>query len=152
MNSPGRLMGMGVFVLLAVAGCVRTDQDQQAPSNRADQPATTPQSNRTEVRTDSRVDRSDGGEAAGTPRAPRGEVKRNEYTVQVGLFNRVEEADQLAYELRALRVNNFVQPTDRQWRVCVGRYYSAARADRMLRQIQALGYTSAQIYPPVPNN
>ncbi|MDZ7359811.1 MAG: SPOR domain-containing protein [candidate division KSB1 bacterium] len=121
-------------------GCTLKSEDQP-PSNRADAPATD---------RDTRTDRSDAGQQPppGQSRPPRGEVKSNEYTVQVGLFKRMEEADQRAYELRARRINNFVQQTGTQWRVCVGRYYSEGRAARMANQLKAMGFTEATVIAP----
>ena len=134
-----------VVGLLAVntGGCTKTDSDQP-PSRRDDIPAT--------GREDSsarRDDRTDSPQPpAGSPRAPRGEVKRNEYTVQVDIFNRVDQADQLAFDLRAQRVNNFVQPVGKQWRVCVGKYYSAGRANRMANQLKSMGFSEAKVIAP----
>lgn len=135
------------LILIILGGCTKTD-NSEPPSRRDDLPASGSES-RTE-----RSDRQDGrsdpqeGAASGSPRAPRGEVKRNEYTVQVGIFNRADEADQLAFDLRAQRVNNFVQPVGNQWRVCVGKYYTEGRATRMAKQLQSLGFTQAKVITP----
>lgn len=136
-----------MLILMIVGGCTKTD-NSEPPSRRADLPDSG-QENR-----DDRADRRNGrnetqeSPAAESPRAPRGEVKRNEYTVQVGIFNRADEADQLAFDLRAQRVNNFVQPVGNQWRVCVGKYYTEGRATRMAKQLQSLGYTQAKVITP----
>jgi len=125
-------------VALAIfLGCTKK-AEEQPPSNRPDAPAK------------DRADRNDGQQPPppGQSRPPRGEVKSNEYTVQVGLFKRVEEADQRAYELRAQRINNFVQQTGTQWRVCVGRYYSEGRAARMANQLKAMGFAEATVIAP----
>jgi len=134
-----------VVGLLAVnaGGCTKTDSDQP-PSRRDDIPETG-----REDRSGPRSDRSDSLQRpAGSPRAPRGEVKRNEYTVQVGIFNRADEADQLAFDLRAQRVNNFVQQVGKQWRVCVGKYYSEGRANRMANQLKSMGFSEAKVIAP----
>lgn len=132
-------LALVIFVFF-FTGCTKTDQNQP-PSNREETPTTG---------RDDRADRPADGQQppSGIPRAPKGEVKRNEYTVQVGIFNRAEEADQLAYELRAQRVNNFIQPVGKQWRVCVGRYYSEGRATRMANQLKGMGFTESKVIAP----
>jgi cell division septation protein DedD len=131
------------LVILITAGCTQKTEEQP-PSNRTEAP-----SNERDDRADRPSDRSDSQQSpSGPPRAPKGEVKRNEYTVEVGLFNRPEEADQLAYELRAQRVNNFVQPVGKQWRVCVGRYFSEGRANRMANQLRGMGFANAKVIAP----
>lgn len=138
---------LGASLLLVLAGgCVKSDNNE-APSRR------------TEVS----ADRADGTDPAGTPnersdarepgpsgapRASRGEVKRNEYTVQVGIFNQLEDAEQLSLDLRAQRVNNFLQPVGNQWRVCVGKYYTEGRASRMAKQLQDMGFKDAKAITP----
>lgn len=82
------------------------------------------------------------------PAAPRGEVGRNEYTIQVGIFDRRAAADQLAYDLRARNINNFTQKVGKKWRVCVGRYYSESRAERRLQQIIDMGFDNAIVVAP----
>jgi cell division protein FtsN len=126
--------------LIVFVGCT-TKTEEQPPTNRTETPAKNGKD---------RADRSDGQDTPppGQSRPPRGEVKSNEYTVQVGLFKRVEEADQRAYELRAQRINNFVQQTGTQWRVCVGRYYSEGRAARMANQLKAIGFAEATVIAP----
>lgn len=130
---------LSIFILAIIGGgCVKKTEDQP-PTNRdgvsdgsgdrADQPS--------EERPPDRP-----------PAAPKGEVGRNEYTIQVGIFDRAEAADQLAYELRAKNVNNFTQKVGRRWRVCVGRYYSADRAERRLRQIIDMGFDRAVVIAP----
>lgn len=147
-----RMFGRQVFrpflgvslILIILGGCTKTD-NSEPPSRRDDLP---------ETGQESRADRQDGRTgsqdpaSSGSPRAPRGEVKRNEYTVQVGIFNRADEADQLAFDLRAQRVNNFVQPVGKQWRVCVGKYYTEGRATRMAKQLQSLGFAQAKVITP----
>lgn len=85
-----------------------------------------------------------------TPSSPKGEVGRNEYTIQVGIFDRAEAADNLSYELRAQRINNFVQPVGNRWRVCVGRYQSRSRAESTLRILHNRGFVKAVIIVPEP--
>ncbi|MDZ7289143.1 MAG: SPOR domain-containing protein [candidate division KSB1 bacterium] len=128
------------LVILANWACTQSREDQ-------------PPSNRDGVSDGSadRADKPSDGQArtpSRQPSAPKGEVKRGEFTVQVGIFDRPEAADQLAYELRAQRINNFIQPVGRRWRVCVGRYYSRDRAERTLRQLTAMGFTQAVIIAP----
>jgi cell division septation protein DedD len=137
-----RFLLAGLIMLIA-AGCTKTDSDQP-PSRRDD----IPESGR-EDGSERREERSDSQQPpASSPRAPRGDVKRNEYTVQVGIFNRAEEADQLAFDLRAQRVNNFVQQVGNQWRVCVGKYYSEGRATRMANQLKSMGFSEAKVIAP----
>lgn len=140
------LLGVSL-ILIIVGGCTKTD-NSEAPSRRTDIPEAG-QENRAD-RSDRPDGRSDAQEpvASGSPRAPRGEVKRNEYTVQVGIFNRADAADQLAFDLRAQRVNNFVQPVGNQWRVCVGKYYTEGRAMRMAKKLQGMGFTEAKVITP----
>jgi len=138
------LVGTSLLLIIA-AGCTKSDNNE--PPSR---------------RTDISEDRADGAEpqnersdprepgASGAPRATRGEVKRNEYTVQVGIFNQIDEAEQLALDLRAQRVNNFLQPVGKQWRVCVGKYYTEGRAARMAKQLQDMGFKDAK--PITPGN
>lgn len=139
---PRLILFVLAFTIFAEVGCTKKTEDQP-PSNREDQPS----AGRND-RADRRDDGGNGQQASGPPRAPKGEVKRDEYTVQVGLFDRPEDADQLAYELRAQRVNNFVQPVGKQWRVCVGRYYSEGRASRMADQLKAMGFAEAKVVAP----
>lgn len=131
---------VSIFILAVIVsgGCVKKAEDQPPTSrdgvsdgsgDRADTPS--------EERPPDRP-----------PAAPKGEVGRNEYTIQVGIFDRPEAADQLAYELRAKNVNNFTQKVGRRWRVCVGRYYSQTRADRRLRQIIDMGFDKAVVIAP----
>ncbi len=137
------------LILIILGGCTKTD-NSEPPSRRDDLPESG-QENRSDRsdRSEGQGGRNDSQEpASGSPRAPRGEVKRNEYTVQVGIFNRADEADQLAFDLRAQRVNNFVQPVGNQWRVCVGKYYTEGRATRMAKQLQSLGFTQAKVITP----
>jgi cell division septation protein DedD len=120
-------------------GCVKKAEEQPPPTNRdgvsdgSSDRADTPSEERPPDR---------------PPAAPKGEVGRNEYTIQVGIFDRPEAADQLAYELRAKNVNNFTQKVGKRWRVCVGRYYSQDRADRRLRQIIDMGFDNAKVIAP----
>jgi len=127
------------LAIFTEVGCTQKNENE-LPSNREDTPST------------GREDRADRGDdqasSSGAPRAPKGEVKRDEYTVQVGIFNRAEEADQLAYELRAQRVNNFVQQVGGRWRVCVGRYYSEGRAKKMENQLRGMGFANATVIAP----
>lgn len=139
------LMGVSLL-LLSADGCIKSDNNE-APSRRSDV-------------VEDRADRSDGAEQqseridarepgpSGAPRASRGEVKRNEYTVQVGIFNQLEDAEQLSLDLRAQRVNNFLQPVGNQWRVCVGKYYTEGRASRMAKQLQDMGFKDAKAITP----
>jgi cell division septation protein DedD len=127
-----------VLVILPTAGCVKKAEDQ-------------PPSSRDGV-SDGSQDRADTPSEEQPPErppaAPKGEVGRNEYTIQVGIFDRPEAADQLAYELRAKNVNNFTQKVGKRWRVCVGRYYSQDRADRRLRQLIDMGFDKAVVIAP----
>lgn len=128
-----------VLVMIAGWGCVKKAEDQP-PTSR---------DGVSDGRSSDRADRSiDERPPDRPPAAPKGEVGRNEYTIQVGIFDRPEAADQLAYELRAKNVNNFTQKTGKRWRVCVGRYYSQERADRRLRQLIDMGFDKAMVVGP----
>lgn len=129
---------LSILIVVASAGCVKKSEDP-------------PPTNRDGV-SDGSGDRADtpGEERPPDrpPAAPKGNVGRNEYTIQVGIFDRPEAADQLAYELRAKNVNNFTQKVGKRWRVCVGRYYSQDRAERRLRQISDMGFDKAVVIAP----
>jgi cell division septation protein DedD len=133
-----QILPMMVLVMITGWGCVKKAEDP-------------PPTNRDGV-SDGSGDRADkpGEERPPDrpPAAPKGEVGRNEYTIQVGIFDRREAADQLAYELRAKNINNFTQKVGKRWRVCVGRYYSQERADRKLRQIVDMGFEKAEVVGP----
>jgi len=129
------------LIILLIGACTRKSEDHP-PSNREDTPAAEDRSDRRDDRSDSQFPPS------GAPRAPQAEVQRNEYTVQVGIFNRSGAADTLASRLRAERVNNFVQRVGNQWRVCVGRYYSEKPAGRTASQLRQMGFTEAKVIAP----
>jgi cell division septation protein DedD len=137
-NFQKQLVLLLILVIVVAGGCVKK-AEEQPPTNRdgvsdgSGDRAETPGEERPPDR---------------PPAAPKGEVGRNEYTIQVGIFDRAEAADQLAYELRAKNVNNFTQRVGKRWRVCVGRYYSQARADRRLRQIIDMGFEKAVVIAP----
>ncbi|MGH7594902.1 MAG: SPOR domain-containing protein [bacterium] len=137
-NFKKQFLSLLIVVIAATGGCVKKAEDQP-PSSRDG--VSDGSGDRADTLSEERLpDR--------TPAAPRGEVGRNEYTIQVGIFDRAEAADQLAYELRAKNVNNFTQKVGRRWRVCVGRYYSQGRADRRLRQIIDMGFDNAKVIAP----
>jgi cell division septation protein DedD len=135
----GSILLIFALAIMVTSGCVKKSEDQ-------------PPTNRDGVSDGSGGDRADKPSEERPPdrppSAPKGEVKRNEYTIQVGIFDRPEAADQLAYELRAKNVNNFTQKIGKRWRVCVGRYYSQDRADRRLRQLIDMGFDKAVVIGP----
>ncbi|MCI0699312.1 SPOR domain-containing protein [candidate division KSB1 bacterium] len=137
-NFQKQILLLLMLLFFAIGGCVKK-AEEQPPTNRdgvsdgSQDRADTPSEERPPDR---------------PPAAPKGEVGRNEYTIQVGIFDRPEAADQLAYELRAKNVNNFTQKAGKRWRVCVGRYYSQDRADRRLRQLIDMGFDKAVVIAP----
>ncbi len=82
------------------------------------------------------------------PPAERSQLGDKEYTVVVGSFNRREMADQLSYELRMLRINNFVDKINGKWEVCVGQYRSRGLAKNTLNRVRDKGYEQAVIIGP----
>jgi cell division septation protein DedD len=79
------------------------------------------------------------------PDEPPKKGKREKYTIQVGIFDRLEAAEKLAYDLRAKNVNHFIERVDLNWRVCVGKYYSLKRAERTHNELIDMGFTKATI-------
>jgi cell division septation protein DedD len=121
-----------VLFILAIGGCKRKS-DTQPPSNREDVPIAGP---------DNGADSSDVQPLpSDSLQATEGKLRRNQYTVQVGIFKLAKEAEKLAYELRLKNINNFIQPVNDQWRVCVGRFYSEKRASRMIKQLRKMGFS-----------
>jgi cell division septation protein DedD len=124
-----KLLLLSLAILIA-GGCSK--KDQQPPSNRdgvsdgsqppAGQPVAEP-----------------------VPDEPPKKSRREKYTIQVGSFARLEEADKLAYELRAKNVNHFIERVGQDWRVCVGKYYSLERAERTQNQLIDMGFTKASV-------
>jgi cell division septation protein DedD len=131
-----------VFLILVVVIGVECTPNKDAgpPSSRKDT-ATAAR----EDRADKREDRGDGRSPSGATRAAPSEVKRTGYTVQVGIFNQERDARQRANELRAQRVNNFIQQDGGLWRVCVGRYNSEGRAKRAESQLKAKQFNDATV-------
>lgn len=82
------------------------------------------------------------------PPAERSQLGDDEYTVVVGSFSRREMADQLSYELRMLRINNFVDKVNGKWDVCVGQYRSRGLAKNTLQRVRDKGYEQAEIIGP----
>jgi cell division protein FtsN len=70
------------------------------------------------------------------------------YTVQVGSYKTREQAGSLAAELRSRNINNFILQADGQYLVCVGKFVSAGRAERMLNTLKSYGYEDAAVLPP----
>jgi len=77
-----------------------------------------------------------------------GALGEQEYTVLVGSFEQMNRAEQLAQELRASRVNNFIYRKDGRWRVCVGRYATRKRASSTAMLLHEKGFTSAVVIGP----
>ena len=82
------------------------------------------------------------------PPAERSQLRDDEYTVVVGSFSRREMADQLSYELRMIRINNFVDKVNGKWDVCVGQYRSHGLAKNTLQRVRDKGYEQAEIVGP----
>jgi cell division septation protein DedD len=77
-------------------------------------------------------------------------VKTNlrEYTVQVGSFPTLAEANLLAAGLREKNIKNFVLQAGSQWLVCVGKFPSRERAHNMVRTLKEYGVDNAVVLPP----
>ncbi len=86
------------------------------------------------------------------PPAERSKLGESEYTVVVGSFERAEQADQLSFELRTARINNFVDRANGKWHVCVGQYRSRGLAKNMLARVRDKGYYNAEIASPGHNS
>jgi len=71
-----------------------------------------------------------------------------QYTVLAGSYKTKEEAYNLATELRSRNINNFILQQDGQWLVCVGKYVSAGRAERMARTLIERGVADPVVLPP----
>lgn len=82
------------------------------------------------------------------PPAERSQLGDKEYTVVVGSFARREMADQLSYELRMIRINNFVDKVNGKWDVCVGQYRSRGLAKNIFERLRDKGYENAVIVGP----
>ncbi len=85
------------------------------------------------------------------PPAERSQLGDKEYTVLVGSFSRREMADQLSYELRMIRINNFVDKVNGKWEVCVGQYGSRGLAKNTFERLRDKGYENAVIVGPGRN-
>ena len=72
----------------------------------------------------------------------------NDYTVIIQTFAMEAAASAYAYTLRENRVNAFLYPHANNWSVCVGRYGSKSRAERLLRQMWELGYLNSRLFRP----
>ena len=72
----------------------------------------------------------------------------NEYTIQVGSFSNKKEAYWEAGRLRASRINNFVLQSGDKWLVCVGRYLSERRAQRMAETLRKQGIENPVVLFP----
>lgn len=82
------------------------------------------------------------------PPAERSQLGKSKYTVIVGSFDRLERADQLSFELRMLRINNFVDRANGKWHVCVGQYPTRGLAKNVLDRVRDKGYFDAQVVGP----
>ncbi len=127
-----------ILALFAGSGCVKSNNEDQLPSNR----------DGVSDGSEDRADKPSEGQTPSNQTPPPEGGKRNQYTIQMGIFDNREAADQLAFELRAKNINCFTQQVDRRWRVCVGRYYSKGRAERTLRQLIQMGFNQAMISTP----
>ena len=57
-------------------------------------------------------------------------------------------ADQLSYELRMIRINNFVDKVNGKWDVCVGQYRSRGLAKNIFERLRDKGYENAILVGP----
>lgn len=64
--------------------------------------------------------------------ATQGKLGAEDYTVQINSFDSEKEAYWESARLRGMRINNFIyqNPKGGKWLVCVGRYWTEARAER----------------------
>ena len=76
------------------------------------------------------------------------ELGFNGYTVLVGSFTNQPQANILAAQLRAARINNSVLQANGQWFVCVGNYSNAGRAKRTMQDLKNRGWTNAVVLAP----
>jgi hypothetical protein len=79
-----------------------------------------------------------------------GNLSLNQFTVLVGSFGTREQANALAAQLRAMRVNNFTVFHEGKWHVCVGKYWTADRAAESAATLKSLGVPNAVVMPPKP--
>ena len=76
---------------------------------------------------------------------PEVNLKLGEYTILVGSFADSKQAEGLATQLRAARINNFIVQSKGKWHVCVGKYWSADRANRVKEDLLSRGYDDAVV-------
>jgi hypothetical protein len=81
------------------------------------------------------------------PGGPPGKNGKYEYTVVAGSFNNAEDARRLAAQLRAARINNFIVQREGKWLVCVGKYWTEARAVERAEFLKTHGVPNAKVLP-----
>lgn len=77
-----------------------------------------------------------------------GEIKENEFTVQVGADSRsLLEASLISSRLRAAGIANFIEcsPAGDKYRVCVGKFVSRVRAERMLKLLRRKNISGTKV-------
>jgi cell division protein FtsN len=79
------------------------------------------------------------------PPPPNVNLKLGEYTILVGSFADSKEAEGLAAKLRGGRINNFTVVSNGKWHVCVGKYWSVDRANRVKEDLVERGYKGATV-------
>jgi cell division septation protein DedD len=72
----------------------------------------------------------------------------NEYTILVGSFATNDQANVFAAELRSKNINNFTLQAGNKWLVCVGKFMSEERANRVKEDIVERGYEGATVLSP----
>ena len=77
-----------------------------------------------------------------------GNLKDDEYTVVLGSYETDVEARQFIHRLREERINAFLHGFPGSWHVCVGKYHTKSRAQRLQKQMWQLGYYDASVMGP----
>jgi cell division protein FtsN len=82
------------------------------------------------------------------PSPPDVGLKVGEYTILIGSFADSKQAEGLATKLREGRINNFIVKSQGKWHVCVGKYWSMDRANRVKEELVERGYDDAAVLSP----
>lgn len=80
--------------------------------------------------------------------SPEVSLKLGEYTILVGSFADSKQAEGLATTLRSKNINNFIVQSKGKWHVCVGKYWSVDRANRVKEELAKRGYEGAMVLSP----
>jgi hypothetical protein len=89
-----------------------------------------------------------GGCAQPQPSLTQGSKKLNQITILAGSYESKAQANALAAQLRAMRISNFTVRHEGKWHVCVGRYWSIDRANRMAEVLKGLGVSNPVVLSP----